>query len=659
MCKNRLWLVFAAALMPGLGLADSPPAAEAAFAAEAWETDHARAERELFDVLRADGSPRVQVLAGRVHLSDEDANNPLQAKSEDIVARAASLAPGDAFVQSVAASEGRYFNSQCGPVDWPDAEVANLVRLEPDNAAAWRYAVALAHAKGDQAGIDAALERMATVPRAYDHEGEEVALWTQVFSAHPATFSTPGAQVAGAEAPRTALFAALERTSFRWSAADSVLKRACQPDGSTEQDWRRLDWCARAGRVLAREGDSFRLRELGLELLGKGEGHADLQRQQAWLEANASDPSRSAWAHADAPADRERDWQDATGSIMAAEQRLARLGKPATPPEGWLPEDDTHVADLDEGEADAWTAYVEEVRAAMRASDDAREQGVAAASDRLFPSNPATTAGTAAHAASAAPAKLADIARAHPGDPLVQWLAALHAEAGEREAAIARLQRLDPDNAAVWALSLPDPPGAGDPLPSLERMAGSRFYDEYTTGFAAVWRTAFTRVPLPEAVLSSLRTMAPDVDAAAMSDSMALASMVFLSTSGTARTLLGACASDAVATAPARRDPCSAAGRILLHEGRTILQARLGEGLLRKLDALEAVDADRARRVNWWHVSWDPMQVSDATSLGAYFQDWLSTGSEVEAMRLAATRADKAEPPADWQSSKNARVPGA
>src|SRR5688500_4535043 len=106
MRTTRLAFAFAVALMPGFGMAESPPVADASFDADAWEVRHARAERELFDLLRADASPRMQVLTGRVYLSDEDAQAPLRPKSEDVVARAASLAPGDAFVQSVAASEG-------------------------------------------------------------------------------------------------------------------------------------------------------------------------------------------------------------------------------------------------------------------------------------------------------------------------------------------------------------------------------------------------------------------------------------------------------------------------------------------------------------------------------------------------------------------------
>lgn len=654
MRKTRLSLVFAAALMPGFGLAESPPVTDAPFDVDAWEARNARAGRELFDLLRADGSPRMQVLAGRVYLSDEDAENPLRPKGEDVVARAASLAPGDAFVQSVAASEGNYHSSQCGPVHWPEAEVANLLRLEPDNAAAWRYAVALAQAKGDQAGIDAALERMAMARRANDHEGEEVAMWTQVFSAHPGAMASPYDEEDKAASPsQTALAAALGRVSFRYSAADSALSRACQPDGSTGQDWRRLDWCARAGRVLAREGDSFALRELGLKLLGKGDGHADLQRQLEWLQANASDPSRSATASADAAADRERDWNDAAGSIAAAERRLARLGKPATPPEGWMAEDAYDESEAAEA-ADAWLAYLRTVLDAMRASGDAREQVLAVIAERMVASEESAAAEEGAGGRTD-DVSIAAIAATRPDDLLVQWIAAHHAEGEAREAAISRLQQLEPSNAAAWSLSLPADVDAADPTPVLLEMAASREYDEYTAGFIGIWKAAFARMPFSPELIAQFQAMETDFDAEAVPAVMAMGAMVHLTMGVAWPKLLGACAPEAAATGSARREHCLAIGRMLLQDGRTVLAARFGEALLRKLDALQGLEAERARQIAWWQDD-QLSTMPSGTALDAYFTDWLSTGDEIEALRLAATRAGKAEPPAGWRSPAEKRV---
>lgn len=638
MRMTRFAFAFVAALLPGLVLADSPPV-EDDYDHEAWQTRHERAARELFDLLQADASPRLQVLAGRVHLSDTDGATPLRPKGEDVVARAVNLAPGDAFVQWVAASEGNYYSSQCGPVHWPETEVANLVRLEPDNAAAWQYAAALAQAKGDEAGVDAALERMANARRADDHQGEEIAAWTRIFTQHPGANVSPFDQGEAATPAQRALAAALLRVAYGFSGSDRALEAACKPDGSTEQSWRRLDWCARAGRVLASEGNSFALRELGLKLLGNDDSHADQQRQLAWLKANASDPMQNGAAFADAAVDRERDWQGAAGSILATERRMARLGKPATPPEGWTADDDAYAEPEGEAAADAWLGYMATVRDAMRASGDAREQVLALLADRTMGSDEGATAPAGGEA-------IASIAAAHPDDLLVQWVAAHHTKGDARAAAIANLQRLDPANAATWALSLPASADNADPLPTLQRMAASRQYDEYTTGFIGIWSAAFTRVPVPQELTAQVQAMDGDFDAGSLPNVMALSSMFTLTMGGASQNLLGACTPEAVAAQPERREHCLAAGRLLLQQGRTLLAARFGEALLRKLDALLGVDAERSRQIAWWRANSAPD--AEATAISTYFEDWLSTGNEIEAMRLAATRAGKAEPPADW-----------
>src|ERR1700712_4773579 len=117
--------------------------------------DYRRAQVDLFDALSSDPSPRRQVLAGDIYIPDKDElPTALRPKGEDVVARAAQFAGGDAFVQWKAASSGHYTSSACGPATWPENAVANLLGLEPDNAAAWAFAAALAQAKNDQPGVE-------------------------------------------------------------------------------------------------------------------------------------------------------------------------------------------------------------------------------------------------------------------------------------------------------------------------------------------------------------------------------------------------------------------------------------------------------------------------------------------------------------------------
>jgi len=194
-----------------------------------------------------------------------------------------------------------------------------------------------------------------------------------------------------------------------------------------------------------------------------------------------------------------------------------------------------------------------------------------------------------------------------------------------------------------------------DPLPTLQRMAASRQYDEYTAGFIGIWNTAFARVPLPAELSAQFQAMEADFDAEGWSKVMAMGSMIHLHMGNAWPNLLAACSPEAVAAQPARRESCLASGRVLLQEGRTLLAARFGEALLRKLDALTGADAERARQLAWWQETLMPT-LQSGREMDAYFTDWLSTGDEIEALRLAANRAGKAEPPADWRSPAEKRA---
>src|SRR5690242_11154979 len=145
-----------------------------------------RSQEALYDTLAADSSPRTQILTLEVYIPNDDATpSALRPKRETVAARAVDFAPDDAFVQWLAATNGDYSSSRCGPTHWPETEVSNLVRLEPDNAGAWLFAVAIAQAKGEEAAVDETLSRMAAAPRADDHLVDEISAWKSVYAAHP------------------------------------------------------------------------------------------------------------------------------------------------------------------------------------------------------------------------------------------------------------------------------------------------------------------------------------------------------------------------------------------------------------------------------------------------------------------------------------------
>ena len=238
------------------------------FDTQHFEEEYARTNIERYDALSASPSPRQQVLAGRIYLEQEEETPALiRPRRADVVARAVQLAPDDSFVQWMAADQGSYTSSQCGPTKRPEAEVSNLVRLEPDNAAAWRFAVALASAIGDQAGVDDALSRMASASRADDHSIEQLEEWTKAFSATPEPKITWEHADSDLSNDDHAMLAGLGKIGSAYSSVASVVLGVCTMEVDNDRIWKRLGWCADAATTLASRGSSLALREEGLALL--------------------------------------------------------------------------------------------------------------------------------------------------------------------------------------------------------------------------------------------------------------------------------------------------------------------------------------------------------------------------------------------------------
>ncbi|MGN6518960.1 MAG: hypothetical protein ACTHK2_06015, partial [Dokdonella sp.] len=554
--------------------------------------------------------------------------------------------PQDAFVQWMAADAGSYYSSQCGPTRWPVAEVASLVRLEPDNAGALQYAVALAQAKHDDAALDEALARMASATRADDHLGDEIAEWRKIYMAHPeGNLVLP----MWSEAPATerALLGALNQTSYRASPVQSALAQACTPNGDSERTWQRLGWCVDAGVLLAGKGSSFALRDAGLEMLAAAGATpsdlADLQRRQDWLKANSANPVSNSEAVADAPADIAADWRGAKGDVAATERRLQRLGKPATPPSGWDAKHDTARMAEAEAQAHTWANYSRELLDVMEASSDARTRVLALASAPMRAIMVAATSRSDAGADPAADAKtaLADFAAAHPNDAFVQWMAATQGDAPART----RVQRLEPDNAAAWALSFADT--SIEPKQTLERMASGRRHSQHVKEAVDLWLAAVRKSPPPADLdLAGFVSTEPDSAKVALpaDDRAAMAASVFAAMSA----MGGSESFAALMKSCAEKSPhCVTIGRTLSDRSDTLIGTRLGFALLRKQDAMTAADIASARRLDWWQEGMRGLSTS-AEAL-AYLRDSIAHG-EIEAMRLAMQRKGTLEPPADWQS---------
>lgn len=653
--RVSFWMVLALVSGTALANTDNPVVVIDKDDGDADAARYKQAQVALFDALRQDPSPAQQVLAGRLYVDDDDTPSALRPKSADVVARAARLAPDDVFVQWLAADVGSYYSSKCGPTRWPEAEVANLVRLEPDNAGALQYAVALAHAKGDQAGVDDALARMASARRADDHLGEEIAAWTRTYVAHPVASPFDDATGKSDASPQSsALSSALQQAAFRSSPVESALEETCKPAADSDQAWQRLGWCADAGVLLVTRGNSFTLRELGLKMLATAgatkDDLVDLQRQFDWLKANAASPMQNGAAFADAPSDRAADWKGAPSEIAATERRLKRLGKPLTPPAGWMPanDDGEEIGDA-KATRESWQDYVRTLVDDLRGSSDARERAVGLSAgervNEMFGGAAPASGGEAKSAQADTAVMLGDLAAASPADLLVQWVAATQSAGKHDVAALANAQRLDKDNAAAWALSLDD--AAVDSSETLKHMAASHRYDEHSADFLRIWLAAVKRHPAPAEMSSRVQDLAPQArfseDDIAASTAMMLAAVGAMETSAYARL-------DTACTDAQHKAACIAIARLMFVEGRSLISVTIGESRLRSFDALGQDDQLRARRIAWWSESTMTFLMSSADATSLYARDVVATGSEIEALRLAATRAGKVEPPADWKS---------
>lgn len=613
--------------------ANIPPPPPPPVPVDAFEDDWAESEAETFDVIRAAPSARTQVLAADIYL--EEAHRPLRPKPDDVVARAAKLAPDDPFVQWTAARDGRYQPSSCGPAAYPIDEISNLLRLEPDNAAAWTFAVALAAATGDEDGVDSALSHMAISVRADDHFIEHWQAWDALYAAHPelrhdAFEATPES--------RRARMESFVKARGGTGEAASVMQRACTSD-SGERTWQRLGWCADAARVLAREGGSVDLRSEGLRLLeaigDRSEQTGRLRRENQWWTERRSDLFTTGSGTAGP------DLKAASTQIEAIEQILVRDGKPTAAPAGWESQDEIDGRRAAAAQA-ASLAYQRTLGDALRASTDPRFRALALQLD----SSSASASGDVDHEARRAEARTAlpALAAAHPDSVLVQWIAATSAD---DSVALANLEHLEPDNAAVWALQLgitADDRSAT--AASLKRMATSSRADFHYSELLSAWVEAVRANP-PPAKYFGVMPVDPGNPVSERQVAAMFAVTFSMSAFGNVPVSLSTACTDKGDPDAGLSATCAAAARLLLHSDDSLLMAMVGAAVLRRTGLVEAMDEERLRQVAWWRASTFDLGSNDSD---AFLDDMLATGDEIAAMRRAAGRAGHAEPPPDWKA---------
>ena len=243
-----------------------------------------------------------------------------------------------------------------------------------------------------------------------------------------------------------------------------------------------------------------------------------------------------------------------------------------------------------------------------------------------------------------------------PDDALVQWLAAVYAlPANTLSEPATALQRIEPDNGAVWLFQLAAASRAKDSTgvtEALARIGASRRFDNHYVDYSLAWLAMSPESTLPE----------PN----AHNDEQGTAPLpLFMAIARAAALVLPnyvipiqACKSVDQPLATDRREACIAAGRLMLNESSTLISMRIGAALLRLAGA---EDADEINRNTEYFVQeytlLSSTALEDPEEIARFQADWLQTHNELTVAKNMLARAGiPILPPANWESDSKSTM---
>ncbi len=292
----------------------------------------------LIDTLVADGTPRAMALAATAITYGRQGDETSVDRRRALLARAAAMAPDDAWVQWIAA------------MNLPRSEVVSepalaLQRIEPDNGAAWLFQLAAAYEAKDENGITEALARIGASRHFDEHFGDAMSEWLKVVRAHPMSqLATKGSEQASGQMP---MIMAIGRAAAISLTNLTSPKRACKP---TEQPLAadRREACIAVGRLMLKESKTAMSMQTGAALLrlAGAEEAVEATRNADYFMKKAIDLSRFAML---IPAGLERyeaDWLQTGSEVQAIKNQLTQAGIPLLPPEDWNEDPYGHLAKM-------------------------------------------------------------------------------------------------------------------------------------------------------------------------------------------------------------------------------------------------------------------------------------------------------------------------
>ncbi|MDR3387216.1 MAG: hypothetical protein P4L92_09205 [Rudaea sp.] len=261
-------------------------------------------------------------------------------------------------------------------------------------------------------------------------------------------------------------------------------------------------------------------------------------------------------------------------------------------------------------------------------------------------------------------------AHAAPDDVLVQFIVANSSRVKTGAPAFANeamqtLQRLEPDNAIVWLGGLHEAVSNNDNKATdaaLARVAGAARFDEHSAEVLKAMVDVYTRYPVPDEYLALTKdALAAEKFPAArdfIPHTMALAT-VFAVVTPPYQDIIRECRIDPASSDNAvRADTCAAIGRLMASHSTTWVSTLIGYSVLRVSNTFNDDDVRRARDEDWlFKVLGESLNDSSdqvAADTVARDNDWIETGSEIEAARRSIARAGKStEPPTDWVDDRS------
>ncbi|HET9032505.1 MAG TPA: hypothetical protein VFN25_06330 [Dokdonella sp.] len=236
-----------------------------------------------------------------------------------------------------------------------------------------------------------------------------------------------------------------------------------------------------------------------------------------------------------------------------------------------------------------------------------------------------------------------------PDDAWVQWLAVAGATpSGSLSEPLLALQRLAPDNGAIWLFQLRRATQAKDNSginEALHRIGASSHFDDYFTTNATEWLKFLRDYPLPETYAIADKAM---TERMVLISANSRAAATYLPGAFSA---ISVCKPKSEPLTADRRAACLAAGRLMLNQSSSLSSMAAGAAVLR---AAQAADTDDITRNQKYFTEEYAIAANEAIAnpdeIESYVSDWIQTRNEVQFARNLLTRAGiPLLPPADWK----------